>query len=175
MNIVKYWANRIERAENLYPTLVHLNKTYTPGKFHPVLQTGCSSPLEATRLPARLRLPTGTYVLQVNRSKFNQNKIDPLCQLCKQEEETNKHFLLHCEMLSSVRNPILNDIVKVIEDHKIVSINNDEDILVQVILDCSMLNCDIVKYSCADQLEFHIRRLLYQLHTMRYRLFKNLS
>ncbi|KAH3803093.1 hypothetical protein DPMN_156793 [Dreissena polymorpha] len=41
--------------------------------------------LEVTRLPTRFRLLTGTYILQVNRSRFNQNAIDA--------SQTNPHSM----------------------------------------------------------------------------------
>ncbi|KAH3796782.1 hypothetical protein DPMN_150353 [Dreissena polymorpha] len=73
-----------------------MNTEYTHGKLHPVLQVGCLSALEVTRLPVRLRLLTGTYILQVNRSRFNQYAIDPVCPNCKEADKTVEHFLLQC-------------------------------------------------------------------------------
>ena len=41
----------------------------------------------------KARLMTGTYVLQSNRAKFNQYKVDPTCTLCEDEPEGQEHFL----------------------------------------------------------------------------------
>ncbi|XP_052281161.1 uncharacterized protein LOC127878672 [Dreissena polymorpha] len=38
--------------------------------------------LEVTRLPTRFRLLTGTYILKVNRSRYNQCAIDAVCPNC---------------------------------------------------------------------------------------------
>ncbi|KAH3739870.1 hypothetical protein DPMN_046560 [Dreissena polymorpha] len=59
--IVSYWKQYIDKIASTYTTLKFMNTEYTPGKLHPVLQVGCLSALEVTRLPVRLRLLTGTY------------------------------------------------------------------------------------------------------------------
>ena len=41
----------------------------------------------------KARLMIGTYVLQSNRAKFNQYKVDPTCTLCGDEPEDQEHFL----------------------------------------------------------------------------------
>ena len=58
------------------------------------------------------KILTGTYILQTNRAKFNQNEINPTCQLCYDAEETLEHFLLKCKGLDTVRNSV----VKVVKD-----------------------------------------------------------
>ena len=64
VKIVEKWRVHIENIASNYSSLKRMNITYTPGKFHPTLRIGCSSYLEVTRIPAKLRLLTGTYILQ---------------------------------------------------------------------------------------------------------------
>ena len=56
----------------------------------------------------------GTYILQTNRAKFNQNEVKPVCQLCKEDSETLQHFLTDCKSLEYARQPILIDFVRVL-------------------------------------------------------------
>ena len=56
----------------------------------------------------KLKIITGTYILQVNRSTFNQDEIDPTCLMCKEEPETADHFLIRCSVLVDVRKPIVD-------------------------------------------------------------------
>ena len=65
---------------------------------------------EVTRLAVKLKIITGTYLLQSNSAAFNQSAIDPTCLLCRKEPETLEHFLLSCETLDSVRRPIYEEI-----------------------------------------------------------------
>ena len=61
-------------------------------------------------------LLTGTFILQSNRARFNQNEVDPTCQLCYAESETLTHFLLKCRKLETVRKPILDKFNIVLKD-----------------------------------------------------------
>ena len=63
----------------------------------------------------KLKLVTGTYILQVNRSAFNQNEIDPTCLMSKEEPETIDHFMIRCNALEEVRQPILKNILQCAE------------------------------------------------------------
>ena len=61
---------------------------------------------DVNRIPTKLKLLTGTYILQNNRAKYKNYTIDPTCLLCDSEAETPAHFILNCPALSSIRNPI---------------------------------------------------------------------
>ena len=50
----------------------------------------------------KVKLITGTYILQVNKVTFNQNEISPLCLLCQENDKTTEHFILHCSALSVI-------------------------------------------------------------------------
>ena len=63
---------------------------------------------EIPRIGTKLKLVTGTYIFQSNRATFNQNVIGPTCLLCKNGEETIKHFLLNCTALSIAREPTID-------------------------------------------------------------------
>ena len=48
--------------------------------------------------------------------RFNQNEVDPTCQLCNAESETLTHFLPKYRNLEIVRNPSLDKFNTVIKD-----------------------------------------------------------
>jgi hypothetical protein len=102
-----YWWNNIKHSTTLYKSLQFLNneKCY-PGKIHPLLSINCKSSRDVNRIPTKLKLLTGTYILQNNRAKYKNYTIDPTCLLCDSEAETPAHFILNCPALSSIRNPI---------------------------------------------------------------------
>ena len=101
-----------------------------------------------------------------NRTVFNQNQIEPTCLLCKTEDETIEHFLLHCTALSSVRQPnidIIRDSYISLHDHQLT---HNSSSLLQTVLDCSAF-CQIIpkrNQHVLETIEFHSRRLYHTLH-----------
>ena len=59
----------------------------------------------------RLKIATGTYILQANRASFNRSQLNPICLLCGNGEETLDHFLLTCDRLDGIRAPLVKDII----------------------------------------------------------------
>ena len=93
----------------VYSSLKHLSKTYVIGKCHPAVRPYLHSDRDIYRIPVKNKVLTWTYILQTNRAKFNQNDVNPICQLCHKCEETPQHFIIDCEALGEDRDPILND------------------------------------------------------------------
>ncbi|VDI27410.1 Hypothetical predicted protein [Mytilus galloprovincialis] len=60
---------------------------YSIGAPHPALSSVTTSTRDVSRLPVKLKLLTGTYQLQSTRAAFNQNQVDPTCQLCNLESQ----------------------------------------------------------------------------------------
>lgn len=50
---------------------------------------------ENTRIPVKLKIMTGTYILQSNGAKFNGTCINSTCLLCGIALETIEHFILY--------------------------------------------------------------------------------
>ena len=114
-NIVinEHWTKTIMRRSELYSSLRYLSKTFIVGKCHPAVKPYCYSNRDIYRIPVKNKILTGTYILQSNRAKFNQNEVNPTCQLCQTDNETLRHFLLGCHELESVRKPILKEFLQV--------------------------------------------------------------
>ena len=107
--IQNYWQELITSMASYYPGLKYLNSAdYRPGNIHPLLKVKCSSSIEISRsrIPPKLKMLTGTYILQTIRTKMHSDE-DAKCQLCKVEPETLEYLLLDCTELSNIRNPIL--------------------------------------------------------------------
>ena len=88
----RYWSATIRQKAALYPSLQYLNyEDYIPGKKHWLIQHTREG-RDVTRLKTKLKLVTGSYVLQVNRAAFNQNQVSRICMICNTGDETTKHF-----------------------------------------------------------------------------------
>ena len=115
---------------------------------------------------------TGTYILQTNRAKFNQNDVNPICQLCHKCEETPQHFIIDCEALAEDRDPILNDFLTVLRSLLDIYPQAADYSLLQLLIDSSCLidtdirvQNDILTH--IDSLNYHSRRLIYKIHASR--------
>ena len=63
--IHNYWKELITSMASYYPRLKYLNSAdYRPGNIHPLLKIKCSSSIEIRRIPPKLKMLTGTYILQ---------------------------------------------------------------------------------------------------------------
>ena len=99
-----YWKNYIIEMSKLYKSIHFLNtEIYKPGKQHPLIYIKTVSTRDANRIPIKLKVVSGQYILQANRARFNQNQVDTICQLCGEEEDNMEHFLLKCTILQAVR------------------------------------------------------------------------
>ena len=79
----------------MYSSLQFLNsKSIYKGNIHPILKHKYYSALNIDRIPIKLRIVTGTYVLQTKRIKFYRDESDPTCLLCGNAEENIQHFIL---------------------------------------------------------------------------------
>ena len=87
-----YWVEIIKSRSSIYSSLEYLTADqYYPGHTHWLLQnSGITRDIPSIHV--KLKLVTGTYILQVNISAFNPNEIDPTFLMCKEEPETIDHF-----------------------------------------------------------------------------------
>lgn len=172
-SVDSYWVKRLIFETTLYPSLKFLNtKKFQPGKCHQLLKVTSGSDREATRLPVKLKIATGTYILQSNRATFNQNPVKATCLLCNNQDESLDHFLLDCEKLQDVRSPILSDLLHACEViRQGLDIEVLDTSLLEIIVDSSCL-LDIypsLKSEDIHMVQFHSVRLCYTLHTVRYK------
>ena len=95
----------------LYSGLQYLSyENLGNGKTHPIFKINYHSPVDVARLPVKLKLLTGSYILWSKIIKMYESETDPRCLLCKREAENEEHFILKCKKFSSIRNPIIEEI-----------------------------------------------------------------
>ncbi|CAG2240732.1 unnamed protein product [Mytilus edulis] len=145
---------------------------YSIGAPHPALSSVTTSTRDVARLPVKLKLLTGTYQLQSTRAAFNQNQVDPTCQLCNLESETLEHFISKCSALSSIRMSFLleyDNLLKMSVCTKCSTNNKTVDTLCILNPSAVFCGCDC-KCNCRQKLNLleHLsRRLCFSLHVAR--------
>ncbi|VDI76287.1 Hypothetical predicted protein [Mytilus galloprovincialis] len=108
----KYWTTRINEEIMYYSSLKYIpTSSFKVGIIHPLALANSANQRDINRIPIRIKIATGTYILQTNRAAFNQNNVDPTCKLCDQAEESISHFLLCCRALDQIRTPILKNVI----------------------------------------------------------------
>ena len=110
--IKKKVRDRINDITRYYSSLKYIEGSYTIGKIHPLLSTNTSCTRDINRIPVRVKIATGTYVLQSNRAKYNSGYVSPLCKLCNENNEELSHFLLYCPILEIERKQLLSQITE---------------------------------------------------------------
>jgi hypothetical protein len=96
-------TNKINSNVSNYKSLEFLTEGINIGKVHPMLTTTSANARDICRLPSRIKIATGTYIIQSKRAAFNSYKVDRTCRLCNQEEETVTHFMITCNTLQNTR------------------------------------------------------------------------
>ena len=126
---------------------------------------------DISRIHTKVRLLTGVYVLKVNRSAFYQNQVSPTCLLCKEDDETTEHFILHCSALNHVRQPVPEDLKQTCINLGIEINFGDCEHLLELILDCTSISSKNSELNSTDldRLERQSRRLCHVLHTERFK------
>ena len=162
-----HWRNRILYDADLYSSLQYMDTTmFKPGTLHPIVDIDSPSSRDVTRLAVKLKMITGTYLLQSNRASFNQIAVDPKFLLCGKEPETLGHLLLRCEVLDSTRRPLYAELCSVAEEQfncVLEDLSDSEQL--RVILNVFSVFSD--KKKCAV-FEYHSRRYCFALHTYHY-------
>jgi hypothetical protein len=109
--IHSYWISTISEVCNLYSSLKYLKGSYKAGQCHPLATTISANMRDIIRIPIRLKIATGTYILQANRASYNRSQLNPICLLCGNGEETLEPFLLTCNCLDSICAPLVKEII----------------------------------------------------------------
>ncbi|VDI77857.1 Hypothetical predicted protein [Mytilus galloprovincialis] len=73
------------------------------GQTHNVWDTISSSVKDVRKAATKVRMLTGTYMLQTLKAKFNQAEIDPTCPICNIEAEDLQHLLTSCPAYRHIR------------------------------------------------------------------------
>ena len=131
-------------------------------KPHPGWVLAGSSRRELSRAIVKIRLLTGTYLLEGRKSHMRKSVKAGRCPLCDLETETREHFLLKCAVLEMVREPYMFHIGRYVNTRSL-----SEDDRVRLILDPSHFTQNQEQL---QTLEETTRRLCYALHHHRLQL-----
>lgn len=94
-----YWTKKLQDDAVKQYSLKYLCKEKLAiGRTHNVWDTVKNSVSDVRSAATKVRILTGTYMVQILKSKFNAADIDPRCPLCLIEDETIEHMLTTCDI-----------------------------------------------------------------------------
>jgi hypothetical protein len=103
-SVKNFWVMKLKRTAIEKSSLKHINLIYlSEGEPHPVWPED-APPVGILAASYRAKMLSGTYILQSTRAKFNQHEVDPICLLCREEEEDMIHFIVRCPALKAIRS-----------------------------------------------------------------------
>ncbi|CAG2221649.1 unnamed protein product [Mytilus edulis] len=139
--ISAYWIERITSLAKLYTGLRYLNSDiFMPGKIHPILRIKHQSPRDSKRVPTKIKLLTGTYILQPLRYKIYKEGTEDHCIACECKEETLEHLLIECEAWNYLRDPILQTIKNLLTTNGNVRVEDLTcEMTIQVLMDITKI------------------------------------
>ncbi|CAG2204731.1 unnamed protein product [Mytilus edulis] len=160
-----------------YSSLKYIpTSSFKVGKIHPLALANSANQRDINRIPIRIKIATGSYILQTNRAAYNQNNVDPTCKLCDQAEESLSHFLLCCRALDQIRTPILKNIIcKCSELLALQHSNIQLDILQLIINPFHYAGSVESENDISCRIEPLCRQLIYNLHNKRYEILSKMD
>jgi hypothetical protein len=175
-HVHQYWKNAIEENMLLYTSLKYLDSNYSIVRILPLLKSQSANIQDIRRNPTRLKIVTGAYILQTNRAIYSKHLISATCNLCRNVDETLQHFVLCCEALQEIREPLINRIIAV-DSAVLAKIKASQPIDILKLIINPFIYVD--KYdrtqkksldTIGEVLEPSCRQLLYKIHNKRYKL-----
>jgi hypothetical protein len=135
------------------------------GTPHPIWGTTANTVRDVRRAAIKVKLLTGTYLVQANRARFNQHE-NSKCPLCEGDTENYKHFLLECPELEQTRTPFLEEMKQICSEKQWKYIQSDHSHMLQIVLDSSKFQW-LLGDKIPALLEPITRRLCFKLHAQR--------
>ncbi|CAC5410587.1 unnamed protein product [Mytilus coruscus] len=147
---------------------------------HPVLHSVGQNLIEIRKATTKVRMLTGTYMLQADKHKFSQYTIDPICLLCHSEIEDILHVLTRCPVLGNERKEYFTPIKQFVTENSPSGtwklLFNNKLAVTQLILDCTTYTEQLgFKEDSSLQLETLTRHFCFKLHYHRLSLLKKLD
>lgn len=114
--IHSYWTCKLVRDASSKTSLKYISPNLIGnGTTHPVWKESSNDPRTIRAAATRAKLLTGTFPLQYNLKRNNQNDSD-ICKLCNAATENTPHFILLCPALEKVREVYLSRLKKLFKE-----------------------------------------------------------
>ena len=178
--VLRFWENSLIEEATTKSSLAFLNtKALTISKLHHSIATVQPDTRDIPRCRIKLRMLTGTYVLQYNRHKFNQHEVNPTCPLCEDGIEDQTHFIGTCKTLERDRKKMLHPLITLIGEGNMKVLRSTPTLFAKFILDHTALraspHASFTEQVDVASIELHSRRFLFNLHAQHFKLSQDIA
>ena len=181
LNTKEQWKKQVKNAVNIYwtqnlqenarerSTLSNLNvAALCIGKVHNVWSSLESTVSDVRKGIIKCRQLTGTYLFQLNKSKFSRSESSATCRCCGCNTEDITHMLLYCSSLFNQKKQLyLNlkaSVISYIGENQWKSQFSNAQNIVKLLLDISWLD-NLNRKDWHKTLQRMSTNLCYKLHT----------
>ena len=126
------------------------------------------------RADLKMKLLTGIYILQANRTNFIPYAVDPMCKMCNSESEDREHFLARCTSLESVRRHYREKLHNLVITTQINQLD-DTKLFTQLVLHRILHRVQCISEHRQSQIELWSRKYIHRLHYSRLKLLNNIE
>ena len=170
--VFSFWFRTMSQDAITKSTLRFINiDLLLPGKVHPVWAHVYNNTRDTVRARIKAKLLTGSYTLQSNRARFNNNSVNPTCLLCGTEDEDTVHFLTACPSLAATRQKFTTRLQQICLSHVWDTLAVDHVTFTHTLLDSNFAVSEgIISVDDIPQWELYTRTLCFYLHTHRSRM-----
>jgi len=167
--VISHWEEdlRDAAAEKSTLSLMQTSKCKL-NSVHPIWKN-LNNQLEIKKATIKTQLLIQRYPLYTCYKNTKQPR-DPLCPLCKKEDESTTHFLLHCQELQPQRTAYLPRIMNLL---RYIRADIDSPNIVRYILDSNSI--DDIDSTLKEPLESLSRDYIFKIHSTRATLLGNIS
>ncbi|CAG2227484.1 unnamed protein product [Mytilus edulis] len=179
--ISSFWTLRLKEEAHQMSSLKFLNLNFgNADSTHPVWDSVEQNLIEIRKASTKVRMLTGTYMVQADKHKFSQYTIDPTCLLCHREIEDILHVLTQCPVLCNERKEYFTPIKQLVTENSPPGtwelLFNNKLAVTQLVLDCTKYMKQLgFKEELILKLETLTRHFCFKLHYKRISLLKKLD
>ncbi|CAG2193840.1 unnamed protein product [Mytilus edulis] len=139
--ISSFWTLGLKEEAHQISSLKFLNLNFgNANSTHPVWDSVEQNLIEIRKASTKVRMLTGTYMVQADKHKFSQYTIDPTCLLCHREIEDILHVLTQCPVLCNERKEYFTPIKQLVTENSPPGtwelLFNNKLAVTQLVLDC---------------------------------------
>ena len=173
--VFNLWKKLLTEELSLKSSLNYMCKeSIKIGQCHPVWNLQIKRRHDVRKSIIKVRIITGTFILQCHKNKFTPFQVSALCPLCETDMENIQHFLLKCPALASIQEKYIMEIKRLIRNMSKINTwertFNNADNITKLIIDCQNFAAILCDETEIQRMENITKDMCYELYMERLRI-----
>lgn len=167
-----FWTENLQKMLQDKTSLRNVNtKDLKVGSTHLVWTSLPSNVADIRKGITKCRMLTGTYLVQKDKHRFSNGRVDPICPLCGVGDEDIEHMLTRCSALHCIRKDQFTRfkelVISYIGTDAWSQTFNSMQSLVKLILDCTTFGYLFDSDTKLKNIMLQSTELCYKMHVHR--------